>query len=88
MRTTLKHLEDNEDKVPKKLWNTIKCCHNSIIGHSGVERTVQKLVDGGHRWPYLRDHVKKFIKRSSCCQKMSVLKLPVHTHPTINAFSA
>jgi hypothetical protein len=73
--------EVNEDKIPEKLWNTIKGCHNSMVGHSGVEHTVQKLLASEHSWPHLRDHVKKFIQRCPCCQKMSVLKFPVHTHP-------
>jgi hypothetical protein len=71
----------SEHKIPRKLWNTIKTCHNSMVGHCGIERTVQKVLASEHSWPHLRDHVKKFIQRCPCCQKMSVLKIPIHTHP-------
>ena len=29
----------------------------------------------------MREHVKRFIKHCPCCQKMSYLKTPIHTHP-------
>jgi hypothetical protein len=72
---------EDEIKVPKKYWKTIRNCHNSMVGHHGNERTIQKLMAGGHSWKYLRLHVNKFIKQCPCCQKMSVLKIPIHTTP-------
>jgi hypothetical protein len=73
--------DEDEIKVPKKYWKTIRNCHNSMVGHHGNERTIQKLMAGGHSWKYLRLHVNKFIKQCPCCQKMSVLKIPIHTTP-------
>jgi hypothetical protein len=29
----------------------------------------------------MRQHVKRFIRDCACCQKMSYLKIPIHTHP-------
>ena len=29
----------------------------------------------------MREIIKQFIKRCPCCQKMSYLKTPIHTHP-------
>jgi hypothetical protein len=68
-------------KIPNKYWKAIRSCHNSTVGHHGNERTIQKLMASGHKWPYLRLHVNKFIQRCPCCQKMSVLKIPIHTTP-------
>ena len=55
--------------------------HNSQSGHFGVEKTTQKLLDLGHNWTHMREHVKTFIKKCPCCQKMSYLKPVIHTHP-------
>ena len=31
-------------------------------------------------WPDMRDHVKRYVRRCACCQKMSYLKVPITTH--------
>jgi hypothetical protein len=51
--------------------------HNSVAGHHGVERTINKCTE---TLPFMREHIKKFIKNCPCCQKMSVIKVPIHTH--------
>jgi transposase InsO family protein len=58
-------------------------CHNTIVGHHGFDRTMDKLVAKGMSWPYMREHVKKFIRECNCCQKMMVLRTPIHTHPFV-----
>ena len=73
--------EEDDAKIPRQYWKTIRSCHNSVVGHHGNERTIQKLMASGHTWRYLRTHVNKFIKQCPCCQKMSVLKTPIHTKP-------
>ena len=55
--------------------------HNSNVGHFGVEKTMQRLQARGEHWPYMREHVKAFIKTCPCCQKMSQVRVPIHTHP-------
>ena len=60
-------------------------CHNALVGHMGVEKTVEKLQRLGHSWTHMREHVKKFIRECPYCQKMSYLKTPVHTHPFTTA---
>jgi hypothetical protein len=54
--------------------------HNSIVGHHGVERTYAKLQKAGHNWEYMREHVKRFRRDCPCCQKMSYIKVPIHTY--------
>lgn len=46
---------------------------------------MQKLHSQGEEWQYMRQHINKFIKQCPCCQKMSVLKIPIHTHPFTTA---
>ena len=54
--------------------------HNSSVGHFGAEKTINKLLDNGHRWDYMRKHVKAFIKKCPCCQLMSRIKPSIHAH--------
>jgi len=67
--------------IPAIAYQRIKRVHNSSVGHHGVERTLNKLLQQGHKWTYMREHVRKFIHRCPCCQKMSFLKVPIVTHP-------
>lgn len=74
-------------EVPRKYWELIRKAHNSIMGHAGVERTIQRLRDKSLVWEHQRIHVKNFIKTCPCCQKMSVLKAPIHAHPfTVSSY--
>ena len=46
--------------------------HNSVVGHHGFERTLQKLHFQGYNWSHMRVHVKTFINQlCPCCQKMN-----------------
>jgi hypothetical protein len=47
----------------------LQMCHNAIIGHGGVDRTITKLFSLAHNWPYMRQHVRTFIRQCPCCQK-------------------
>lgn len=83
----IKDLEENEQlclldafKIPDDKYKKISTVHNSKIGHHGVERTMNKLYKMGEQWEYMRQHVRKYIKACPCCQKMSVLKIIIHTH--------
>ena len=58
----------------------IEMSHNSMVGHGGVDRTLNKLQSLEVDWPDMKTHVKNFIRDCACCQKMSVIKLPVHIH--------
>jgi len=67
--------------------------HNGNAGHSGVERTFLKLVSylNEHKidhWDTMRADIRLFIRQCPCCQKMSVLKVPIRAHPfTVSSYS-
>ena len=62
--------------------------HNSQVGHHGVEKTINLLLQNGHRWQFMRKHVRVFIKKCPCCQMMSHIKPVIHTLPfTTSAYS-
>ena len=69
-----------EFTVPDELHRVIAQWHNTNVGHHGVERTLNKLKSAGHNWQYMAEHVRRFIKRCPCCQKMSQIKIPIYTH--------
>ena len=50
-------------------------------GHGGVTRTLDVLDRQGLNWPTRTKDVRKFIKMCPCCQKMSVWKPVIHSHP-------
>jgi transposase InsO family protein len=59
--------------------------HNSLAGHHGVDRTVKKLLESGSPWPFLRQHVKKFVSSCPLCQKISAIKLRINSHPFVTS---
>jgi transposase InsO family protein len=67
--------------VPADKAALIASVHNSLCGHHGVERTIMKLTQSHPTWPFLRQHVKKFIKACPLCQKISQIKLQIHASP-------
>ena len=79
MRETLAAIDIDMD-TPTSYRTQIQAVHNSVAGQFGVERSLAKLKRIGQEWPYKRIHVAKYIKECPCCQKMSYLKKPIHTH--------
>jgi transposase InsO family protein len=78
--------------IPEYLQVLIGKVHNSVSGHHGFERTFRMLTTPSssdstvtlvtkRSIPFLRTHIKQYIKQCSCCQKMSMIKLPIHSHP-------
>jgi len=67
--------------IPVLHYDNIAKVHNSVAGHHGVQRTIDKLDKMKVSWLYRREHVQKFIKECPFCQKMSYIKTPIHTHP-------
>ena len=41
----------------------------------------QQLTDSKQSWKFMPEHVKAFIRVCPCCQKMCVLKTPIHGRP-------
>jgi transposase InsO family protein len=61
--------------------STITSHHNSKVGHAGVVSTVRRLLQSKIKWPYMRQHVRRFIKNCPVCQKRDATKFPTHAHP-------
>ena len=63
-RDTLRNIQDFQESCPEE-----------IMFPGG--RTVSDVL---RPWPDMREHVKKFVRRCACCQKMSHIKVPITTH--------
>ena len=54
-------------------YQIISSVHNSLVGHSGLEKTIKKLTyklqNLKTSWKFLRQKVKRFIALSPCCHK-------------------
>ncbi len=72
-------------KIPEDKYLLIARVHNSLAGYHGVERTIKKLIDSEQSWPYLRQHVKRFVSLCPLCQKISAIKLKIHASPFVTS---
>jgi RNase H-like domain found in reverse transcriptase/Integrase zinc binding domain len=66
--------------LAKAQYRTISSLHNSNVGHFGLDRTLKRLKAIGQVWEFQRQRVRHFIDHCPCCQKMSLLKIPIHAH--------
>ena len=75
-------LESN-GKLGQEYCQIIKKFHNSEVGHSGVQRTMDQMEKHGIiAWPHMRSHIDYYIKNvCPCCQKMNQLKPVIHANP-------
>ena len=56
--------------LDNKTYDFITKCHNSIVGHGGVSRTLDKLeqsVPPEHHWKSMRKDVCEYIRQCKCC---------------------
>jgi hypothetical protein len=77
----------NSFRIPSSAFKRISSVHRTERGHFGVELTIAKLTAEfpDLDWPYLREHVKQFIKTCPVCQKLSAVKIIVQTTPFTTA---
>ena len=63
--------------IPTEYYKIISACHNSEIGHWGLEETITKVKEYLERhkdkfkdliWMSLRKDIENFIKKCPCCQ--------------------
>ena len=67
-------------KPNKVQYSKISKLHSSVVGHFGLERTLRRFKELKNVWQFQRQHVRHFIDNCPCCQKMSMLKIPIHAH--------
>ena len=77
--------------IPEYLQILIGKVHNGTSGHHGLERTLRMLTTPTSsdsrvtlikkQVPFLRAHIRQYIALCPCCQKMSMIKVPIQTNP-------
>ena len=59
----------------------IQMCHNGIVGHNGVDRTLTRLYSLNQVWKNMKQHVRSYIRNCPCCQKLSAVGAKINaTH--------
>ena len=53
-------------------------CHNAIVGHNGVDRTLTRLFSLSQVWKNMKQHVRSFIRNCPCCQKLSAVDAKIN----------
>ena len=77
-----------EEYLPQTVYEKIQKVHNVDVGHFGVDKTIQRLVNSGETWKGMRKHVKHFVSHCELCQKMSARSLDIQTLPfTLASYS-
>jgi transposase InsO family protein len=69
--------------MSQDVFNMISSVHNSVNGHHGVDRTMKCLsrISDSTKVANLRAYVHLFIKKCPFCQKIDMLKFPIHASP-------
>ena len=78
----LMNLIGDSFRIPDKIFQRISAVHNSVVGHMGVENTLQRVYrdQKGAPEPLMRAYIRQFIRQCACCQKMSRVKYQIATH--------
>ena len=58
-------------KLTDLQYKTIGKVHNSTVDHYGLERRLKRLKTLKEVWKFQRNHVRLFIDKCPCCQKIS-----------------
>ncbi len=79
------------EKIPEYLHILIGKVHNDRTGHHGLERTLRMITTPSSpgseiilvdpKTHKLRSHIRQYIATCPCCQKMSMLKTAINSHP-------
>jgi hypothetical protein len=78
---TVAALSSSVAKLSAEIYKKIESAHNSVVGHMGVERTIQRLNDMGENWENRLPDVQSFIHQCAVCQKLQYGDGSVSTTP-------
>ena len=79
-------IEDSNVSLPQEIYDEIKTVHNSLAGHNGVKRTLEKLRKRGSSLSGMtglqrQTAVRKFIDECPYCQKSDYRSVKIVTKP-------
>ena len=68
--------------IEEPIYSETKAVHNALVGHNGVDRTLERLKIKRVVFKYQRKLVKKFIREWAWFQKYDERALPMGVTPT------
>jgi hypothetical protein len=77
----LQRIPAGSHSLMAETFELIQRAHNYVVGHHGVQRTLDKLRRQGVRFEGMRALVKQFIEFCQCCQKMSRIAPAIQATP-------
>ena len=48
--------------IPEDKMCILFAVHNKVVGHTGVDRMMERLKRQEYQWPYMRNHCREYIK--------------------------
>ena len=63
------HIPPDMLRISDEVFKTIKHFHNELVGHGGVQKTIELLKSNDKHWARMRKDVQSFIAQCPCCQK-------------------
>ena len=81
----LSTLSIQSNKLSSIQYSEIDKMHNSKICRFELERTLKYFKDLKNSWEYRQQHIRYYIDHCPCCQKMNMLKIPIHAHGFITS---
>jgi len=72
-------------EISPAIMTALKAVHNDIVGHFGVDRTLERLREAGHKVRYLHEMVRIFVRDCPICQKLSYRRPIYVTRPFTTA---
>ena len=67
--------------IPEDKRQIIAAHHSTAVGHFGENYILKRFIDRNIKWEGMRAHVHEFVRRCPVCQKLSNIKVPIHTSP-------
>jgi hypothetical protein len=77
----LQRIPAGPQNLTAETFELIQRAHNHVVGHHGVQRTLEKLRRQGVRFEGMRALVKQFIEFCPCCQKISRIAPAIQATP-------
>ncbi len=79
----LMDFSDVQEITEEQMRSRLSACHNPVVGHRGVDATIEYYKKYYGPYPRLREYVTAFIRACPFCQKISDMKEVIHTAPFV-----
>ena len=75
------HMENNKNLIQQLMmtagFHGFIIPDDGLVGHSGLEQCLKRLINSKQTWKYKRKYVRDFVWACPCCQKMRYATEPL-----------